>query len=295
VTCWERAVVPKGVAFSLALCASVGLASCELVFPIHDNATGTKDASGAAEGSVALDASFSNVCHVTRPYKAEVMSDTPALYLRFDEASGQLVAMDQTCQYDGTYPDAGVTYQVQGALTDGDPAVSLDGTAGIAMPPGLDFAGTSPFSVEFWANQTDQTGFGFAVDHGDYVSARSGWDMILPQEAGVAIERWNSGKTEGSSVTSASPLSRNEYHHIVGTFDGSKVALYIDAQLQAFTNVATPLPEAGIPWSIGRENCMVCGTNGYVGSLDELAVYTKALAPDRIVAHYCASGRTPSP
>jgi hypothetical protein len=29
----------------------------------------------------------------------------------------------------------------------------------------------------------------------------------------------------------------------------------------------------------------------YIGSLDELAIYTKALCADRIVAHYHAAGR----
>lgn len=44
------------------------------------------------------------------------------------------------------------------------------------------------------------------------------------------------------------------------------------------------------PWSVGGQNCD-CPSNAFRGAIDEVALYDKALDPERIVAHVRAAGR----
>src|SRR5262249_17379936 len=102
-----------------------------------------------------------------RDYRTEVIADAPLIYLRFGEARGW-TAVDEMGTYNGAYPDAGITFGAEGAISgDTNAAVRFDGTAGIQMPPSVDFAGTSPFTVELWAKQNQVDGIAFAVDHED--------------------------------------------------------------------------------------------------------------------------------
>jgi hypothetical protein len=89
------------------------------------------------------------------------------------------------------------------------------------------------------------------------------------------------------------------WHHLVGVCDGahSNVLLYIDGQLDGR---ATLLPGKGIlntfaatsfPVSIGARTSGqgVPYTNQFVGEIDEVALYSYALTPSQIVAHYDAA------
>jgi hypothetical protein len=222
-------------------------------------------------------------------YEAEVKRDSPLVYLRFDERQGP-VAEDQLGRANGTYPPSGVTYGAPGALAgDPDTAITLDGTSSITMPTGLDFAGSTPFSVELWARQTRQVDYGFTLDHENYDPARNGWSLLLATDQ-VGFERWQAGSTNGAVANSTSPLGLGSYHHVVVTFDGTELTLYIDDRVASLNAVTSPLPPESNTWAIGRMNCQ-CSGNAFVGSIDELAIYGAALPRDRISTHYHAAGR----
>jgi hypothetical protein len=77
---------------------------------------------------------------------------------------------------------------------------------------------------------------------------------------------------------------------VVATFDGNELVLYIDANPVASTRNGNGIPDSGaVAWTIGHQNCDCTG--GYVGMLDEVAVYTAALPADRVGAHYAAARR----
>ena len=274
------------VALSAMACPLIGTAGCQLVLPLHHQAP-ADDESGIADASTEADAT------PLLSYFDEVTADSPTVYLRLGENNGP-TAFDETGQYSGTYPEGGVTYGEPGALSDdGNTAVAFDGTSGIAMPPSVPFAGTAAFTVELWANQSSmRSSLGTTLDHNDYsqgLQSRNGWDLLLASKT-VSLERYLMGDTAGSVVSSPAPLPTGAYHYVVATFDGESLSLYIDAVLQATNSAAPTLADAGIPWTIGQQNCP-CAGNGYVGVLDEVAIYSKALARERIVTHYNAAIR----
>ncbi len=81
-------------------------------------------------------------------------------------------------------------------------------------------------------------------------------------------------------------LKPNNWYHVVGTFDGEKVQVYLDGKLEGEKDV----PKHG-PVMLWNENDIHIGgrpdTNGganlYKGLLDELVVYDRALTADEVV------------
>jgi hypothetical protein len=225
----------------------------------------------------------------TASYEAEVKRDAPISYLRFGEAHGP-VAVDQMDHAHGGYPRSGITYGAPGAIAgDPDTAITLDGTSSITMPSGFDFAGMVPFSVELWAKQTAYDSYGFTLDHENWDPKRNSWSLLLAADQ-VGFERWLDDSTNGAVANSTSGLALGDYHHVVVTFDGGELTLYVDNRVASLNAVSIGLPHETNTWSIGKQNCQ-CSSNAFVGSLDELAIYGAALPKDRVAAHYHAAGR----
>lgn len=222
-------------------------------------------------------------------YHAEVLRDAPVAYLRLGERSG-VALIDEMGLQNSTYPSSGVTLGATGALLlDPDTAISLDGSRGILMPRGLDLEGLTPFSIELWARQTDQPNYGFTLDHENFEGTRDGWALLLETDE-VSFERWMSGSTNGAVANSPGALPLGTWHHLVVTFDGAQLTLYIDNRVASLNAVGSALPKTNNTWKIGYQNCD-CSGNGFTGDLDEIAFYAAALSAERVAVHYHASGR----
>lgn len=224
------------------------------------------------------------------PYANEVRADTPVLYLRLGETSGD-VARDELGEHPGKLPAKGVTLGALSAVVgDANAAVSFDGRSVVTLPSGLDFSGKAPFTVELWAKpsgDSDPTGYGFVVDHQSY-DPRIGYTLRV-SAFDVAFERWAGGTTFGSNATSNEPVSMDAWHHIAATFDGSNLELYVDGRAVASNGVPTEMPPMTGSWSVGGPNCE-CSTHFFTGQLDEFALYDHALPPARVRAHFDSGG-----
>jgi hypothetical protein len=65
--------------------------------------------------------------------------------------------------------------------------------------------------------------------------------------------------------------------------------LYIDGVKVSSGTITHALGKIGIPFAVGKQNCSPCPANAFSGAFDELAIYDKALAEDRIFAHLAAA------
>ena len=108
----------------------------------------------------------------------------------------------------------------------------------------------------------------------------------MPALAGGTDQAFLTYRVGGQGFNTGQPIEsvRNgEWHHIVATKNGSSVALYVDGtQVHTATN-ATDSDPAASPWHVMRN-----GTNDTyaAGEADELALYTRALSPAEVNAHY---------
>ena len=193
----------------------------------------------------------------------------------------------------GTYTNGPVS--ATGLLTgEQNAARDFDGSNDHVNLSPTPFGTPSSFSAEAWVRTgstksngnyhyliTDSSsdfndGFSLAVDSSNravFVVARN---LIITTQRGTAT----------SSVT----LAPNTTHHVVGTYDGSRVRVYVDGVERGNVSYSS-----GISYASGRDlffgrkaNSSGLSTNYLDGILDEAALYTAALPAATVQAHYDA-------
>ncbi|MFH1371817.1 MAG: LamG domain-containing protein [Planctomycetota bacterium] len=90
------------------------------------------------------------------------------------------------------------------------------------------------------------------------------------------------GGNSGSAMNSSYTLSLNQWYHIVGTYDGSTIALYVNG---------APVNSNPKTLSIGNNNMPVCigsrlSENSYKGIADDVRIYNRALTSEEVEELY---------
>lgn len=220
----------------------------------------------------------------TDKYGAAAFAGEPALYWRFDETTGVAAA---DASYLGSNTGA-IGAQVQlgqtGRVNDGR-AFGFTGTqtSGVSAPQ---TAPTKEFSTELWV-KSDRGGklLGFEnVPTGN----GSGYDKhIYMDDTGRITFGTHPG---GVRVAQTQPgFADNRWHHVVGTQGASGMALYVDGVLRGTNSATTSETGAGY-WRAGGGNLggwpNLPANSYFTGSLDEVAVYPKALSQAEVTQHY---------
>ncbi|MGY4645337.1 LamG-like jellyroll fold domain-containing protein [Cellulomonas sp. URHB0016] len=225
---------------------------------------------------------------VLKSYYDTVMADSPSSYWRLNETSG-LVLKDVTNAVPGTYSLAPVA--VTGAIGTADKATTI--MYGVQANKRQDtnlgnnytFAGNQAFSVELWFRQLGPGGgYMRLISKENYVSdtSRSGWCLVFTP-GGV-----NFARTLDSSVPwagSTEPVTDQNWHHAVGTYDGAYSRMYYDGTLR----MTVPAPDALRPVT---ESLQIGGrwaddSDHFQGEIDEVSIYAnKVLTDNQVRLHY---------
>ncbi|OHB52253.1 MAG: hypothetical protein A2Y10_06190 [Planctomycetes bacterium GWF2_41_51] len=90
-------------------------------------------------------------------------------------------------------------------------------------------------------------------------------------------------------------IADNRWHHVVGTFNGYEKKIYVDGQLRATdvveNNLITPASHR-LSIGIGRLNSDGTVSNGLVGAIDEVRLYTSTLSAVEIGQLYAAGNES---
>ncbi len=280
---------PATITFVAAIC--VCAASCGLTVP-GTIGSGDSDAAPNSRGSSGVDASvdgrlddgsFVDVAPVD-PYRAIVLADGPVAYWRLRDAAGATTALAEVGQSAAVF---GVPARAAGIKGQPNASFEFDPNAnqGLRVGDFYDFGGLAPFSLEAWFNPS-------ANPDGTYrhlfikdttAGAREEYGVYFHDSDGLVFERFvKDGKT--STSIAASAVGARVWHHVVATFDGITMRLYLDGALGAST------PENR---SQGKKADLFVGAKStnygtLPGDLAEVAIYDKALGPDRVAAHFDA-------
>ena len=129
-----------------------------------------------------------------------------------------------------------------------------------------------------------------APGDGDAPASQSGWQALVAKGGnngpyppslwmfGDKVQVWFSprGTAKATSVTG---LEVNKWYHLAATYDGSKVKIYINGNLDVeAAQTATPANNAE-PLTIGQRND---GDMYFQGMIDEVEIFNRALTPDEI-------------
>jgi hypothetical protein len=177
-----------------------------------------------------------------------------------------------------------------GALkNDPDTAASFNGVDGLVnMGAVFPFLGGAPFSLEAWiyATHVDGEFRGIVSNESATISARFGYLMYIQSPDGgihVGFERWDGGASNPANAANAVTLS--QWFHVVGTFGGTGLILYVNGVKEAqITNAIVPISQGNI-FLIGALYSGAMPSN-FQGSIDEVAVYDHPLDPACVAAHY---------
>lgn len=225
------------------------------------------------------------------PYDAAVEQDAPSAFWRLE--SPLTAGVDERSDELGNLVGTGAT-GVSGPTSAGDGGVAFDGYGWVDMGDRFNFAGTAPFTVEAWFRpDAISANYEALVAKVDYFNGRrQGWQLWLTPRGPdcledcadtVLLERWTGGPRPDS--VSGSPLSPG-WHHVAVSYDGALVRLYVDGTLDgqvassgAVAQISQPLRLGTYAPSFGQLH----------GSLDDVAIYERALPGYRLRAHVLAA------
>ena len=226
------------------------------------------------------------------PYREAVLADGPAAYFRLaDEVP--VDAVDEVnavpCSYFGKF-----TLDREGSVASGNPAIAFGDpmrhVGGVNCGDRFDFEGRAEFSLEVWM-KGEYTG--------DYKTLLGKYQNP-PVAAGYKIHLLYNTLTfargsNGSDQTLAPydlPMV-GVWTHIVATYDGNMMTLYVDGVLQRMIPSAVSIPASSTELLIGAENGAANPTTPFYGSLDEVAIYKHALTAAQVRNHFVAAAIGP--
>jgi len=223
---------------------------------------------------------------VALPYAAEVLSDSPIAYWRFDETSGS-IATDSAGSNDGTWIGAS---QGNGSATPGlGKAAGFDGTSSRINVPALGSA--TNLSIEAWfrASNLPAVGNWMVLYDTQFFGATALHWQLFTNGASQTVNEFALGFSDTNNTFA---FSQDTWYYIVGTYDNTAGTgqLYVNGVLvETLFTGAPPHTTNLLVADIGA--WVPAGTPFRVfdGLIDEVAIYGSTLSPARIAAHYEAA------
>lgn len=225
-------------------------------------------------------------------YADVVFADQPLAYWRFG-ADSNAIAIDATGNgNDGVY--VGAMTLGPGAIgADAETAAMFTGANHVRIGDKLAFPGRAPFTLEAWikpapagnsagiiSKDTELAGTG---------SMRVGY-LLYASNTLIAAERslGDLAAMRQLAVINVGPPA-NTWSHVVATYDGISLTLFVDTVVRASASTSIDLPGSAISLAIG-------GRNGgaderFRGAIDEVAIYPRALTPVEITRHHVIGAR----
>ncbi|MDB4995309.1 MAG: Autotransporter adhesin [Myxococcaceae bacterium] len=274
-----------GVATLGAACSAANFQ----VAPTPTSEGGVTADGSATDGATPVDAVSPDV-RPTGAYADAVIADKPLGYWRLDDPIGAPSAADSSSgAHQGTCLGS-VSFGVSGALATDTSSTSVDLQGGtIAMGDFFDFVGNAPFSIEVWARPAfaDAQYRRLLAKESVPASTRDGYGLELTRqgalpanEASIGFSRYVAGAED--RVSTVITIVPETYHHIVVTYDGALIKLWVDGAVRDSMESLKPAKDTLNAFALGGEQA----ASLYQGHLDEVAVYDHVLPDNRVVAHW---------
>ena len=212
-------------------------------------------------------------------YASEVNADTPTAYWRLGESAPATTAVDERGGANGTYagtPGLGASGLLS-APGETNTAVSFDGVNDLVSTPLTNTsAQLAAFSLEAWVKRS-----GAPAATQTIVAANGTFLRVAARASAASFGFWNGSSSQ--VVSTVTSVVDNAAHHVVGTWDGTTLRIYLDGKLSSFL-VPTGTPSAQTDaFTIGD---VAGGTSWFAGTIDEVAFYRAALGAVRVKAHF---------
>ena len=140
---------------------------------------------------------------------------------------------------------------------------------------------TSNITLSVWVKPTTAiTSQNFAM----FVAKGINSDYMLFSNSSTGTARMRLGSS--FLIDSVSTISTNVWTHIVGTYDGSNLKIYLNGSLDNTVSQTGAIPSTSGSLQIGAAN----SANRFNGQIDEVAIFNRALNTTEIAALYDGTG-----
>lgn len=169
-------------------------------------------------------------------------------------------------------------------------AATLNGSSQYGWIGWASWQNVSSFTAEAWI-KTTATGIRSIWDRDDTSAGVRAWQLRMSSGKLDFIRIVNAaGTTAAVGATSSATINDGVAHHVVATYDGSNIRLYVDGVLDntvaASGGINQPFGVTVMSVGVNRNS----GLNAFfLGTIDEAAYYGTALSGARIAAHYAAA------
>lgn len=205
--------------------------------------------------------------------------DNLVAYWLFDEATGT-VAYDVAGDYDGTIFNAlraTSSCQISSCL-------SFDGSGDRVSASTISDLDTGKISVSVWFNSVSSTGARQSVVS---IGENSSTGAVLAADNNDGnIHFWIRDSAAGW-VDVTYPVNFGEWLHVVGTYDGSVLSLYINGVLKNTKSLTGSMLTPTSDTSIGSRNSD--DMHWFNGKIDDVRIYNRALNAEEIKGIYNAT------
>lgn len=253
----------------------------------------SRDLPGATDSTppavrTAVVPSASPLCSARTPYTDAVLSSPmPVSYWRLGETSGTK-ACDSVGASSGLYRHGFVLDRPGLIVKDANTSLALDGLSGyVNIPSAPALNPTSSFSGEAWVAPSTVSTSQTVLRKDDQYLLRVLGDSLF-------FRIWWSDGTI-TELTSPSALLPGESQHVVASYDGMAMRLYLNGTEIASKAADKTMDTTANPLLIGQSG----GYDYFRGRLDEVAVYAMPLPATKVANHSLAghAGRegTPGP
>jgi hypothetical protein len=225
--------------------------------------------------------------------KAQLVTDGLISYWPLDQDTVQgKTVKDVWGENDGTL--AG-NPKVEGGKVGG--ALKVGGGDSVDIPgtKSLNFAKKEAMTVMAWINAgSDEPVQGVVAGCcGTIVAQRdaNGWALRYDgRNPGQEMEFIVQPGWQGDGGFGAPRFKKGEWHHLTGVVDRTKLLLYVDGEFLLEMPYAGPMVGDSSETEIGH-----AGDGGFVGLIDEVAIYSKALSAKEVKQSFQAQGLAVAP
>lgn len=173
-----------------------------------------------------------------------------------------------------------------------DKGLEFDGQNFVHIPgtDSLDFNGAEAMTVAAWINaDSDSPVVGVVAGCcGTIVAQRdvNGWALRFDgRNGGAELEFITQPGWQGDGGFGVAMVPNGKWHHLVGVVDGDTKFLYLDGNLAKEEGFNGPMQAGGTEHEIGNAT-----DGGFVGIIDEVVIYNKALSANQVKQLFAAEG-----